>query len=66
MGYCDDCGAWTDNKDVDKAYDDGYEDGRNSQPDLTAWAFENRHNLTSTEFDLLEKVADLMQRGVRL
>lgn len=51
-------------------YDDGYEAGRaeakREQSDLADWAFKNRHNLTSVEYDLLERVDDLMKRGERL
>lgn len=64
MSCCDSCGRG------ECRYVEGYEEGRaaalRDQPDLMKWAFKNRHSLTSTEYDLLERVADLLERDARL
>jgi hypothetical protein len=47
-------------------YDSGYRDGVKDSPNLLDWTYENRHNLTAIERELLERVAQHMKNGTRL
>lgn len=58
MGCCNPCDEC-----FEEGRDQGYEEGRRSV-DLAGWAFENRHQFSRSEVDLLERVSDLMRRGV--